>query len=59
MFTISIYFKPMLSILPYNTRKKGKKTATAPGTPFFSPYILRPMAYTLFYRSPFYTPIFL
>ena len=26
MFTISIYFKPMLSILPYNTRKKGKKT---------------------------------
>lgn len=59
MFTISIYFKPMLSILPYNTRKKGKKTAVAPGTPFFSPYILCPVAYTLFYRSPFYTPIFL
>ena len=59
MFTISIYFKPMLSILPYNTRKKGKKTAAAPGTPFFSPYILCPVAYTLFYRSPFYTPIFL
>lgn len=59
MFTISIYFKPMLSILPYNTRKKVKKTAAAPGTPFFSPYILYPVAYTLFYRSPFYTPIFL
>lgn len=25
MFIISIYFKPALSILPYNTRKKGKK----------------------------------
>ena len=25
MFTVSIYFKPMLSILPYNTRKKLKK----------------------------------
>ncbi len=25
MFTVSIYFEPMLSILPYNTRKKGKK----------------------------------
>ena len=56
---VSIYFKPMLSILPYNTRKKLKKTAAAPGTPFFSPYILCPVAYTLFYRSPFYTPIFL
>lgn len=54
MFTISIYFKPMLAILPYNTRKKGKKTAAAPGTPFFSPYILYPVAYTRFYRSPFY-----
>lgn len=26
MFTISIYFKPMLSILLYNIQKKVKKT---------------------------------
>ena len=41
------------------SEKKVKKRPAAPGTPFFSPYILCPVAYTLFYRSPFYTPIFL
>lgn len=37
MFTVSIYFKPTLSILPYNTRKKGKKRLPHPAHRSFHP----------------------